>query len=255
MGIVKKIVGIIVAILIFLLALGYIQKRAVPEYNSLYNLGDLTTYKINPETILESLKHGEKDIFEFIPPRPDEDIVQIFPAGSFAWNQEDYLLIANALHQIVWQESLEGWQIILARYEVQQCQDMKEGFDTALYYFYKPKEDQYVVHGLWITPIYGEVDVNENYYSYTGDWKSVELEKLQVSNAGNALLIAEQNGGTQARATSQKGCYRVDVYLEPDVKYNLVSHPFNLYDWGWKICYYLDDFLCMKVDPYTGKGY
>ncbi|MBL8079554.1 MAG: hypothetical protein JNM55_16430 [Anaerolineales bacterium] len=164
-------------------------------------------------------------------------------------------MIANALHQFVWQESLEGWQLILARHEIEQCHDIKGGFDSALYYFYKPKEDDYVVRELWITPLYGEVSVNENHYSYTGDWKSMELEKMKVNSADNALLIAEQNGGANARATSKEGCYRISVYLEPDIKYNLLSHPFNLYDWGWEICYYLDNYSCMKVDPYTSKGY
>ncbi len=251
----KKIVGIIVSVLVFLLVFEYIQELSLPEYGSLYSLGDLTTYKINPETILESLRHGEKDIFEFIPPRPDEDIVQIFPAGSFSWNQEDYLEIANELHQSVWKESLEGWQLILARHEIQQCQDIKEGFDSALYYFYKPTEDKYIVHGLWITPLYGEVDVNENYYPNTGNWKNVDLETFRVSTADNALLIAEQNGGAEARAKSKEKCYRIYVYLEPHVKYTLLSHPFNLYDWGWEICYFLDNYSCMKVNPYTGKGY
>ena len=38
-------------------------------------------------------------------------------------------------------------------------------------------------------------------------------------------------------------------------KYNLLSHPFSLYDWGWDVDYWLSDNsdFGVNIDPYAGR--
>ena len=254
-----RLIGASILIPVFyLFLLGYVQGYYLPEYNLPYNYDETITYTIRPETILESLNRGETDVFTLTPSRPDEVKSPIGSMGSFSWSQEDYLKIANALHQFVWKETLENWHIISADYLMAQCQNMTGGFDSSSFYFYKHKGSYSVVHRLWINPFYGEVEVNETNYSYARNWKSIDLDNLIVNSADVALRIAEQNGGTEARATSNGGCRQIYIDLEPQVKYTFMSHPFDVYDWGWKIIYSFDDYADyfeMNIDPYTGKRY
>ncbi|HLO18306.1 MAG TPA: hypothetical protein VK206_25970 [Anaerolineales bacterium] len=240
--------------LCYLFLLGYVQGYYLPDYNFDYGLDETTVYTINPETILASITHGETDIFVLAPPRSDEEVVQMWSPGSFSWNQEDYLSIANALHQFVWKEPLDGWQIIRASFWMDQCQDMRDRFDTGLFYFYQRQKGSYVVHNIWITPLYSEVETREIIYGYTGKWKSIDLDDVKINSADMALQIAEDSGGIDARKAANEECSRVYIDLVPYTKYDLLSHPFNLYDWGWGVRYWLNDSSDFEVtiDPYTG---
>jgi hypothetical protein len=45
----------------------------------------------------------------------------------------------------------------------------------------------------------------------------------------------------EARRTVKENCRRIYIDLEPHIKYNLLPPPFNLYDWGWDVHYWLSD--------------
>jgi len=61
----------------------------------------------------------------------------------------------------------------------------------------------------------------------------------------------------EARKTVKEKCSRIYIDLVLYTKYNLFSHPFNLYDWGWDVHYWLSDnsVFGVNIDPYTGKIY
>ena len=61
----------------------------------------------------------------------------------------------------------------------------------------------------------------------------------------------------QARKTFKEKCNQKYIDLVPYTKHNLLSHPFNLYDWGWDLHYWLSDNsdYGVNIDPYTGKTY
>lgn len=243
----------------YLFLLGYVQGYFLPDYYYIEILSpdNEKSYTINPRTILESLNQGKTNIFIPTNLPPDADTEKIWSASTFAWNQEDHLKIANALHQFVWKESLENWQIIRAHFWMDQCQNMKSRFDHSQFYFYQRQRNSTVVHEVWIAPLYGEVGTNEITYPYTAKWKGFDLNNVKIDSADMALLIAEENGGIEARERSNEGCNRIYVDLAHYTEYNLLSHPFNLYDWGWQVRYWFDnnsDFG-INIDPYTGKIY
>jgi hypothetical protein len=69
-------------------------------------------------------------------------------------------------------------------------------------------------------------------------WKSIDLSKLQVS-AEDAIKIAENNGGREARLNVQNQC-GIHLLLMPE-RYK-----------GWLVDYQSADFEIM-IDPYTGE--
>jgi hypothetical protein len=62
-------------------------------------------YKINPNSILDSLSRNESHIFLTLQGDPftTEELSDV----NISWNQADYLQIANALSLFVWKEPLD----------------------------------------------------------------------------------------------------------------------------------------------------
>src|SRR5437016_1341185 len=101
------------------------QDRKYPSTIGTFNVtGDFT---INPTIILNSLNHGEANVFTPTIATPHDNI--ILPSGSIQWTQSDYLKVANALSQFVWRESLDNWLIYYLRFK-NTCQDNLTGFDS-----------------------------------------------------------------------------------------------------------------------------
>lgn len=79
-----------------------------PDYpTNIWSFHDTGHSKIAPLTILESLDRGEKDIFQLesgIPENPQ----LIIP---IEWTQAEFIEVALALHQTVWKESWDSWNL------------------------------------------------------------------------------------------------------------------------------------------------
>lgn len=210
---------------------------------------DIATYTINPETILTSLDQGKTDIFLPALKSPIYDDVPILWApGSFPWGQEDYLKIANSLHQFVWKESLEDWYLYSADFGILQCRDISR-IDSADFGFYQRQGNwYYIVHNMAIGLGYGYVYAgNDNGY-YKGKWKDIDLDKVVVNSANKALQLAEQNGGQEARLA---------VKDDPECHISIFFAPFVLdqADWGWRVIYKRGTLFMygIIIDPYSGK--
>src|SRR5690349_9943438 len=110
-----KIARLIIILIFFSLASAlfifrYLHDRELQYPYGLTNFVDTDDYYIDPHTILEDLKLGQENVFVLL----DEDSEEVNSAhvnDSFSWKQSDYLLVANALQQFVWNDSLNGWKV------------------------------------------------------------------------------------------------------------------------------------------------
>ena len=250
----KKIAVWIAIVLVLFIGAIIIRVTYEPEYHE----GVLTNtviYTFNPQTINASLDRGDIDVFSVAPPEPEDGWPRLWPPGSFAWNQKDYMKIANALHQFVWKESLEDWQLVYAGFQVRQCHDVLGKFDIAALSFYKRNGVRNIVHGMWIDPLHGIVTIGDD-SGYVGIWKGIDLKNIPVNSADTALQMAEENGGREARLLAKNECYIYILFAPYVLKHSFLSHPFYRYDWGWSIRYVNDALTAifnMTIDPYTGK--
>jgi hypothetical protein len=211
-----------------------------------------TDYQINPNTILSDLKNGHFDVFT-VGTDPD---IPLLPSNSILWKGEDYLTIAEAAHEREWGESLAEWHLYSLRFSIKRCQQVDEGIDSAEVIYYQQQGDYYVTHGMYINLIFSEVSVGENYYPYSGKWTPIELNKLVVKMPSEALEIAENNGGRNAREKQDEdGCY-ISLYLNPDSLFpSFTTNPLNLFGLSWEIEYRGGNrtIFTDSIDPYTGK--
>lgn len=204
---------------------------------------DTGSYKINPETILEALHHGEINVFTPESATPEAPISD----KPILWNQSDYQEIASALHQVVWKESLDGWSVYGMVFKT-SCQENPSGFTYGdITYFKSIFMDGRILYSareIEIAPLYSDVTWGggTNYPHPILGWKSVDLIKIKV-NAEDALRIAEENGGKAARESVENQC-RISIGLSGGS--------------GWKVAYagnsssplYL---YKIEIDPYTGQ--
>lgn len=58
-----------------------------------------TYYQIDPYTILSDLRNGRVDVFIDSATFPD---IPELPSNSFLWKGEDYLTVAEAVHEQEW---------------------------------------------------------------------------------------------------------------------------------------------------------
>jgi len=198
-------------------------------------------YAITPETILASLDRGETKIFMPLLATPEANL---FPSGSFPWRQQDYLKIANALSRFVWKDTLEDWKLYKMDFD-KDCNDNPVGFDDAQITYFKTEGEQYTTREVDIYPLSKEVDWGGGDTHFPRPffgWKSIDLEKLQVS-ADDALQIAETNGGKQARLAVKNEC-KILVVVAPNINHD-----------SWDVGYYsgATTLFEMLVDPYSGS--
>ena len=248
-------VSLVLSIVIIFLGLVRFYLPDYPE-GVLY---DKVTYAIDPQTILASLDRGERDVFLPAPPEPEGSWSIIWPSGSFIWNEQSFIKVANALHQLNWQESLENWKLIRASYQINQCQEVYGKIDSASLSFFRNEEGQNVVHGFWINPMYGNVTAGNQYSQRMGwtSWETINPDKMKVGSVDAALQVAEENGGKEIRSSLKNIC-KITVLLAPDrYKYDFLSHPLSQYGWGWSVIYWdnqsnSNPLLSIVIDPYTG---
>lgn len=183
------------------------QSQKFPtDLGSYLETGD---YEIDPNTILADLDRGEANLFSPMLATPDGPTS--LSSGSFPWHQKDYLKIANALHQFVWKEPTNKWNLYSLQFN-RECQNGLSGFDSAELTFYTTikvnGEQVYAARGMGIYPLYKMVSWggNTNFpRQFIFGWESIDLKKLYVT-ADHALRIAEQSGGQNARSTVNNNC-------------------------------------------------
>jgi hypothetical protein len=179
-------------------------------------------YRLNsydPTTILSSLDHGDKNVFDFELGLPPDDPPFI---TSMEWKQTDFLNLATSIFHVAWNDSINDWKLYRMSYFT-EC-DHPNGFHRAEFYFYSKTSNikKLSARGIDMEPEYGFVAWGGDTY-YRGPffgWKVVNLKEMTVT-AEEALRRAEASGGMKARQ-SWKGC-RISVIMWPE--------GFGRYDW------------------------
>jgi len=196
---------------------------------------------INPTTILDTLDHGKTNVFTPALATPTED--SILPSGSIQWTQSEYLKVANALSQSVWNESLEDWSVYYLAFN-RECQDNPKGFDDLTIIYYKTitvnMQKVYTARIIEIFPLASNVSWGgETNFPISSGWNEIDPSKFKIT-ADDALRIAEENGGKEARLKLKNHC---DI---------LVRAPNHSNDDSWDVGYYYGVDFELIIDPFSG---
>ena len=166
-------------------------------------------YQIDSQTILSSIRHGEKDIFNLIDATPGP--ISNDSGIPVLWTQEDYLLIAQSIHELIWQESMDQSMDLAKLIFCLDCGEVNFGPQIAQIQLHKligekkeiGKENRYIV----IAPKANLVYITDYIYQpvLRKDWGSIDLSNVKIS-AEEALQIAELSGGKEMRAETKNQC-------------------------------------------------
>lgn len=191
------------------------EKYVEPSPNEDYPENKTGKYQFDPQTIFSSLDQGKLDVFT---PILDDSVTFDVKYTGIAWTQDDFLRIANVLSQQVWAEPLElnNWLIFHVRFNG-DCNAQFSGFNEFKLTYYKTIktgwEIRYVARTITLKPIVGLAlwggDGEFSAPTLLG-WDSIALTKFKIT-ADEAVRIADENGGREARQSSDK----CTVYVLP----------------------------------------
>jgi len=230
----------------------YLLLTGADKHPTASPLNNMVVYKINPETILTLLDQEKTDVFITASKNPIyNNIPPLESYNSFIWEQDNYLKIANALHKLVWGDTLKDWHLYSASFVVPNCRDISR-INGAGFQFYKRHANWYFdVHNINIDLEYGYVYAGDNNGYYTDQWKDINLDVAIVNLATNALIIAEQNGGRNIRTNlaNIESCH-IMISISPHVIFDT-----SWDGWGWEVKYWDGTSFVygIIIDPYTGK--
>jgi hypothetical protein len=206
-------------------------------------------YEIYPETILDSLNRGETNVFT---PASEEIWNREEPYyDSIQWSQADYLRIANALSQEVWHEPLDlkEWKVLSLSLD-QDCVDNRQGFyDFSIVYFQNAGVSfwnrSYHARIIEFYPWQGIIRWGDSTFSdaILPGWGQVDINDFKLT-ADDAVLIAEENGGSKARQEVDNVC-GISVWLNG---YSPINADTNN---SWLINYRSAGFS-VRIDPFSG---
>jgi len=232
----------------------YLLAVSAPKYPTGEIIDNLVVYQIDPETILTSLEEGNSSVFLPATKNPIyEDVAPLTPISFFRWSQEDSLQVANALHQFVWGEPLNDWRLYSAGFTIPQCKDITKINGAGFRHYQRQKDWYFVVHDINIDLEYGYVYAGDNNGYYTGKWEDIDVSQSAVKSADQALHIAEDNGGEEARLvlSDDQECH-ISIFLSPHALFDRTWDG-----WGWEVTYWTKDGSLLLygiiIDPYTGK--
>jgi hypothetical protein len=204
-------------------------------------------YRIEPSVILTALAQGGPHLFSPVTERPETT-----PGSqrvTVAWTQEDYLLIAEALHKEVWGETLEGWKLNKMGFGL-ACNEVERGFQNGSFEFFRVvnrgDREVRIVHFMAIDASDKFAYTREREYDpKVRDWSVIPIGENTLT-ASDILEIAETNGGSEKRLSVDNAC-EIDLIISPH------SVSFE----GWLVEYTRDQevkpFLEVEIDPATGE--
>jgi hypothetical protein len=214
------------------------QQRRYPDvFFSSYS--DHGSYEFEPSTILSAVQNGEGNAFMATEAVLAESIYE--PPAP--WIQSDYLTVANAVHQFVWKETLDDWDLNDMMLDG-ECNSIPN-FDLFRVSYYKITGlQEYSTHMIGIYTLAGEGEWGGDDKfprSIFSRWKYIDLAKLVKIE--DALGIAEESGGELARSSVKNRC-RIHMVLGP--------YPYP----RWSVSYSLSGgtsrIFEIEIDAYTG---
>lgn len=185
---------------------GSLPQRIIDEGKENQTGGLEESFAINSKNILGDLQKGKKDVFTQLPKG-------ILPTSSIArveWKQSDFLYIAQALHEHVWNDALDGWKIKYMRFNI-KCVDISSSFQRLYITFFKSQESSKgssrLTRTFYIQGDENLIEIDEvEYKPEIYKWLSIDMANVKIP-VDEALQIAEQNGGEQFRNETGNNCY------------------------------------------------
>lgn len=198
-------------------------------------------FNINPVTILEDISQEQKDIF--IPIENSTPIINYAPVN---WLQEDYLTIANSIHEFAWNENISNWKLNSILFYL-QCDEIAYGSQSVYLTYFKliknDAEEYRLVHNIVIQSQENRIGVWAEKYSHlTSTWEEYKLSEFKI-NSDEALQIAENNNGKLFRENINNNC-------SVSISINRKSHN----EKDWIVTYYgKDSDLEFIINTNTGE--
>lgn len=201
-------------------------------------------YEIDSVTILASIDQGNADVF--ISQIGTPEVMPTTPGKPVQWSQADYYRIAQTLHEFVWGEPIENWNLSEILFRM-GCEDANNGPQFAQFQLFRighvDEQETRIVRSLFIEPMKQSVSWHEYETApAVGQWPTIDLGQFGIS-ANDALQIAESNDGSKERSTVNNEC---SIYI---------TAPDSMYD-GWRIDYSqtnLPPLFEIHIDPMTGE--
>ena len=252
---IKRVIIVVSLIALLALAYGYYEShkssidvmfyevflrvsKPEPSPNSLSGYPDdrWGYYQFDSQTILASLDQGKTDAFILSAMDPNDVDIEY---DNIAWTQADFLRVASALSQKIWNEplDLDGWDIY-SFYFIGDCSDNFGGFnDFKLVYYETIKigwETVYTARYLTLTPWRGTaVWAGNGEFSelFIFPWGNIELTKFKTT-AEQAVQIANKNGGKVNRdrcrifADVREGDWRIEYETDTALE-DIFINPFS----------------------------
>lgn len=240
---IKWVVGILAALLGMLGASLFCLFLMLEEPDVIFSEGDY--YSVDLDTILGDLSQGKKDVF--LP--QIENLIEDQNREFREWTPGDHFLIAEAAHEMMWGETLEGWQISVEYFEV-ECKYFSSGPHISRIDFLRIEwsgvRRTKFTSTVYIDLLYNDISAFREVARSPmmgGRQKGVDPRILAVSGQ-RVLEIVEANGGAEFRRTSGDEC-EVTVALSPSIV---------TFDGNWKVLYdSLDGSLIFWVAPDSGE--
>jgi hypothetical protein len=248
----KRFIGGLILLLalisVFTLAYDhYLQKKE--DLGFMGRLGrfpDSGYYMIDSESILDSLDRGEISVFTPLLENPH--LVEEQTDISINWTQVDFLRIASAVGQLVWDDpmDLNDWSVYYLSFQ-STCHENHSGFDFASITYFKATDVNgkrvYTTRLIEIDPYYGLISWGSG-ATYPRPilrrWEGIDLVESKVA-ADDALRIAEENGGKEARLQVENQC-------------GIMISSSRYDNENWQLKYIMPpDVLSYNIDLYTGK--
>ena len=238
---------IVTAIFLIFLVVGYIYVFDPGQYERFLPVGisdfrDRSLYRIDTATILDSIDHGQTDVFTL-----ESLNQQTSPEETVSWGESDFVKVARTLNQFVWEEPLSGWKLYSMHFSL-DCKDNPTGFAEADFYYFKTTfrdngKIRYTTQNFFISPEYGEViwAGGASFPHPLIGWESIRLSQIKIT-AEDVLAIAEANGGKETRQLVDNKC-RIHVRLAGDKTWQVLSYQ---NDTGSSL-------FRMTIDPESGK--
>ncbi len=206
---------------------------------------EMGAYSFDAQTVRQSLAAGQSDIFTQLP----EFIVapQWTEAPPVQWRQDDFYRVAQAVHQLAWQEPLEGWKIKQVFFRL-RCAEAADGPQFMSFDLFKivriRQANSRLERRLNVEPQRNQISWSgAEYYPERFRWLALDPTQIKIP-AEQALQIAETFGGGVARWKVEDRC---DIFgtLGAGVKGNswLISYSGNI---GGQL-------FDIQVDGQTGK--
>jgi hypothetical protein len=163
-------------------------------------------YAFDSQTVLQSMAQGKMNVFTLQSATPESPQPDLPPVR---WSQSDFYRIAQALHESIWREPIEGWKLNQILFRV-KCVDAPLGPQFVGFKMFKTarirEANSRLERNVYVEPRQNQAGwTGIEYYPERFRWSSLDLAQVKIP-AEQALQIAESQGGRETRLAVENKC-------------------------------------------------